>query len=110
MKKLTDTIAIRDAHLRAKIDEMVARSGVKLSEIVRAALEVGLPIIERDGIRRTFTSTAPPASHKPDASHDPVLAAMLREMEAEVAPIIARIKGAGRPQSAKNVQKSFTTK
>ena len=43
-------------------------------------------------------------------AHDPVLAAMLREMEAEVAPIIARIKGAGRPQSAKNVQKSFTTK
>lgn len=65
MKKLTDTIAIRDAHLRAKIDEMVARSGVKLSEIVRAALEVGLPIIERDGIRRTFLPAESPVKQHP---------------------------------------------
>ena len=43
-------------------------------------------------------------------THDPALAAMLREMQAEVAPVIAKIKGAGRPHSAKNVQKSFTTK
>lgn len=51
MKKLTDTIAIRDAHLRAKIDEMVARSGVKLSEIVRA--DVPHP---RNCLRHSFTS------------------------------------------------------
>ena len=65
VKKLTDTIAIRDADLRAKIEEMVARSGVKLSEIVRAALEVGLPIIERDGIRRTFLPAESAAKQHP---------------------------------------------
>ena len=57
--KLNETIAIRSAVLRAKIDEMSARSGVKMSEIIRAALEVGLPVVERDGIRRTFSPALP---------------------------------------------------
>ena len=89
-----------------------------MSKVDKAALKL---IAKRDG--RTASNFAArelakivaahaAKSKPPEAApaHDPVLAAMLREMQAEVAPIIARIKGAGRPQSAKNVQKSFTTK
>ena len=54
-----------------------------------------------------LAKTQAPAEASP---HDPELAVMLREMQSQVAPIIARIRGADRPQSAKNVQKSFTTK
>ena len=61
--------------------------------------------------RPVSAETKPSPKLKPEApTHDPALAAMLREMQAEVAPVIAKIKGAGRPHSAKNVQKSVTTK
>lgn len=84
---------------KATLQELAKQDGRSASKF--AARELA-KIIAAHAAKSKPPEEAPP--------HDPVLAAMLREMQAEVAPIIARIKGAGRPQSAKNVQKSFTTK
>lgn len=61
---------------------------------------------------RAVTPEASPTAkpHREAPPHDAALAAMVREMEAEVAPIVARIKGAGRPQPSKNDKKHHAAK
>ena len=63
-----------------------------MSEIVRAALEVGLPIIERDGIRRTFTPPALPATPRDTSESDAALIASMRDMKKTITPIVDRIR------------------
>jgi len=84
MKKLNDTIAIRDAKIRAKIKEMSDLSGLPLSDIIRAALVTGLPIIERDGITVTFKADDPAAKRAAEA--DSAVAALRKNLESRLPP------------------------